>query len=179
MFSTALRYGAISGAIIIAVIIAGIVLANGPGQGHGFSSQIFGYLVMIVALSMIFLAIRDYRNKALGGVIKFLPAFGLGLLVAAIAGIAYVVGWEIYLASTNYAFMDNYVAQMIEAKRAAGVTGAEFDAYAAQLEEMRVAYQNPLLRLPMTFIEIFPVGLIIALISAAILRNPKVLPARA
>lgn len=178
MFAIALRYGAISGAIVIAVIIAGIVLANGPGHGHGFSSQIFGYLVMIVALSMIFLAIRDYRNNQLGGVIKFLPAFALGLLVAVIAGIAYVVGWEIYLAATNYTFMDNYVAQMIEAKRAAGVTGAEFDAYAAELEQMRVAYQNPLFRLPMTFIEIFPVGLLIALISAAILRNPKVLPAR-
>ncbi len=179
MLAIALRYGAMSGAIVISVIIAGIVFANGPGQGHGFTSQIFGYLVMIVALSMIFLAIRDYRNKELGGVIKFLPAFGLGLLVAAVAGIAYIVGWEIYLAATNYTFMDNYVAQMIEAKRAAGVTGAEFDAYAAQLEEMRVSYQNPLFRVPMTFIEIFPVGLIIALISAAILRNPKILPARA
>ena len=30
----------------------------------------------------------------------------------------------------------------------------------------------------MTFIEIFPVGFMIALISATILRNPKVLPAR-
>jgi len=133
---------------------------------------------MIVALSMIFLAIRDYRNKQLGGVIKFLPAFGLGLLVAAVAGVAYIIGWEIYLAATNYTFMDNYVAQMIEAKRTAGVSEAEFEAYAAQLEQMRVSYQNPLFRLPMTFIEIFPVGLIIALISAAILRNPKVLPAR-
>jgi len=179
MFTTALKYGALSGAIVIAVIIAGIVFANGPGNGHGFASQWFGYLVMIVALSMIFLAIRDYRNKTLGGVIKFLPAFGLGVLVAAVAGIAYVVGWEMYLAATNYVFMDNYVAQMIEAKRAAGVTGAEFDDYAAQLEQMRVSYQNPLFRLPMTFLEIFPVGLIIALISAAILRNPRVLPARA
>ena len=179
MFATALRYGAFSGAIVVAVIIAGIVLADGPGLGHGFSSQVFGYLVMIVALSMIFLAIRDYRNKTLGGVIKFLPAFGLGLLVAAIAGVAYALGWEVYLAATNYVFMDNYVAQMIEAKRAAGVSGAELDAYIAQMDQMRVAYQNPLFRLPMTFVEIFPVGLIIALISAAILRNPKILPARA
>jgi len=31
----------------------------------------------------------------------------------------------------------------------------------------------------MTFIEIFPVGLLVALISAALLRNPKMLPARA
>jgi hypothetical protein len=178
MFATAFRYGAISGAIVIAVLVAGIALSDAQGNGHLFSSEVFGYLVMIVALSMIFLAVRDYRNKKLGGVIKFLPALGLGLLVAAIAGLAYVIGWEIYLAATDYAFMDNYIAQMIEAKRAAGVSGPEFDAYVAQLEQMKTAYANPLFRLPMTFLEIFPVGLLIALISAAILRNPKVLPAR-
>jgi lipopolysaccharide export LptBFGC system permease protein LptF len=44
---------------------------------------------------------------------------------------------------------------------------------------MKDAYRNPLFRLPMTFAEIFPMGLLIALISAAILRNPKILPARA
>lgn len=178
MFAIALRYGAISGAIVVGVIIAGIFLASAGHHGHGLTSQLFGYLVMILALSAIFLAVRDHRNKNLGGVIKFLPAFGLGLLVSLIAGIAYALGWEIYLAATHYTFMDNYVAQMIEAKRAAGMSGEAFDAYVAQLEQMKEMYRNPLFRLPMTFIEIFPVGFLIALISAAILRNPKVLPAR-
>ena len=178
MLRTALVYGAISGAIVVSVITAGMLYADGRGGGHAFSSLWLGYLVMIVALSMIFLAIRDYRNKQLGGVIKFLPAFGLGLLVAAIAGVVYVAAWETFLATTHYPFMENYAAQMIENQRAAGVSGAELDAYVAQMEEMKATYANPLYRLPMTFLEIFPVGLIIALVSAAILRNPKVLPAR-
>jgi hypothetical protein len=75
--------------------------------------------------------------------------------------------------------MENYVAQMIEAERASGVTGAELDAFIAEMERMKRNYANPLFRLPMTFVEIFPVGLIIALVSAAVLRNPRVLPARA
>ncbi len=179
MFVTALKYGAASGAIVVGVIILGLLYAGGPGGGHASSSMWFGYLVMIIALSMIFLAIREYRNKVLGGVIKFLPAFGLGLFVAAIAGVVYVAAWETFLVTTNYPFMENYVAAMIEAKRQAGVSAAELDAYVAELEAMKVAYANPLFRLPMTFIEIFPVGLLIALVSAAILRNPKVLPARA
>ncbi len=179
MLSTALKYGAASGLIVIAVIIAGMLYAGGPGGGHASSSMWFGYLVMIVALSMIFLAIREHRNKALGGVIKFLPALGLGVLVAAIAGVVYVAAWETFLATTNCPFMENYVATMVEAKREAGVSGAELDAFVAEMEGMKQAYANPLFRLPMTFIEIFPVGLLIALISAAILRNPRVLPARA
>ena len=42
---------------------------------------------------------------------------------------------------------------------------------------MKIQYADPLFRLPITFLEIFPVGLLISLISAAILRNPGVLPA--
>jgi hypothetical protein len=178
MFATAMKYGAISGLVVVGVIVAGMLYADGPGGGHAFSSLWFGYLVMILALSTIFLAIREYRNKKLGGVIKFLPAFGLGLLVAAIAGVVYVVAWETFLAVSHYPFMENYTAAMIQSQRDSGVTGPELDAYIAQMEEMKVQYANPLFRLPMTFIEIFPVGLLVALISAAILRNPKVLPAR-
>jgi hypothetical protein len=179
MFATALRYGAVSGAIVVAVIIAGMVYADGIGGGHATTSLWFGYLIMILALSMIFLAIREHRNKQLGGVIKFLPAFGLGLLVAAVAGVVYVAAWETFLAVTHYPFMENYTAAMIESKRAAGVSAAELDAFIAEMDRAKADYANPLYRLPMTFIEIFPVGFLIALISAAILRNPKILPTRA
>ncbi len=74
--------------------------------------------------------------------------------------------------------MDQYVASMLEAKRAAGVTGAAYAKAAADLETMRRQYANPLLRMGMTFIEIFPVGLVVAMASAILLRNPRFLPAR-
>lgn len=178
MLGTAVKYGAISGVIIVSVLIAGIVLSHEHANGSILTSEYFGYLVMFVALSMIFIAIREHRNKNLGGVIKFLPAFGMGLLIAFIASVAYVAGWEMYLAATHYTFMDNYAANMIEAKRAAGMSGAELDAFITQMNEMKTMYANPLFRVPMTFAEIFPVGILIALISAALLRNPRLLPAR-
>jgi hypothetical protein len=74
--------------------------------------------------------------------------------------------------------MDHYLAQRLAAQRAAGVTGAAYQKIAAEMEAMRVSYRDPLFRLPMTFVEIFPVGLLVALISAALLRNPRFLPAR-
>lgn len=43
---------------------------------------------------------------------------------------------------------------------------------------MKERYANPLFRMAMTASEILPVGVVISLISAAILRNPAVLPAR-
>lgn len=175
MGKIAFVYGAIAGSIVIGAIIAGFAL----GSDHGGQSLWFGYLTMILALSMIFLGVKRYRDRHLGGVIKFGPAFVLGLAIAAVAGVFYVIGWEGYLAATGHKFMAEYAAAILEAKKAAGVTGEALQAEIAKLEEMKTNYANPLYRLPMTFIEIFPVGLVIALISAAVLRNSNVLPARA
>ncbi len=176
MLRIALVFGAIAGFIVITVIMAGIFLLH--GKSH-FTSEWFGYLVMIVALSMIFLGVKRYRDNELGGVIKFLPAFGLGLGIAAVAGVIYVAVWEGYLAASGYHFMDSYVAGIIAEKKAQGLSGPALAAKIAEFDALKVQYANPLFRLPMTFLEIFPVGLLIALISAAVLRFPRVLPARA
>ncbi|WP_454717303.1 DUF4199 domain-containing protein [Caulobacter segnis] len=172
MKRTILTYGLISGAIIILGMIATIVLS----AKH---SLFLGYLIMLVGLSAILLAVKSHRDKALGGVIKFWPAFLIGLGVAVVAGLAYVAIWEGYLAITHYRFMDDYTAQMLAAKKAEGLSGAAYDKLAAEMAQMTKNYANPLYRMPMTFAEIFPVGLLVALVSAVLLRNPKFLPARA
>lgn len=172
MTRTILTYGLISGVIAILGII-GTILAPG-----GHSSVWLGYLIMLVALSAVLIGVKQHRDRVLGGVIRFWPAFLTGLGIAVVAGLAYVAVWEIYLALTHYTFMDAYAAKILEAKRAAGVTGAAYQKLAAEMEDMRRNYANPLYRLPMTFSEIFPVGLLVALVSAALLRNPRFLPAR-
>jgi hypothetical protein len=129
---------------------------------------------MIVALSMIFFGVKRYRDRELGGVIKFLPALFMGLAISVVAGVIYVLVWEAYMAGTNHAFFDAYMNSYIEQQKAAGVTGAALEKI---ISVMKVQYADPLFRLPMTFMEIFPVGVIISLISAAVLRNSKVLPA--
>lgn len=170
-----LTYGLISGLIIIAGIIATLPLAHSPGHSGGV---LLGYLIMLVALSSILMGVRQHRDRVLGGAIGFWPAFGIGLAIAAVASVAYVVAWEGYLALTHYSFMGEYVEQTLAAKRAAGVTGAAYAKLAAELEAMKVAYADPVQRLPMTFLEIFPVGLLVVLASAALLRNPKFLPSK-
>ena len=176
MLRISLVFGGIAGLVVIAVLLAGITVLK---HQSFISTEWFGYLTMLVALSMIFLGIKRYRDNELGGVIKFLPALGLGLSIAVVAGVIYVVVWEIYLAATGYHFMDAYVAGIIAAQRAKGLSGAALAAKIAELDALKVQYANPLYRVPMTFMEIFPVGLIVALISAAVLRFPKILPARA
>ena len=176
MQRTILIHGLASGAIIILGMIATIVLSKG-GAPH--SNVWLGYLIMLVGLSAILMAVKSHRDKALGGVIRFWPALLIGLGVALVAGLAYVAIWEVYLALTDYAFMEQYVAATLAQKKAAGLSGAEYAKLAADLEAMKHSYANPLLRMPMPFAEIFPVGVLVALVSAALVRNPKFLPAKA
>jgi hypothetical protein len=173
MTKTILIYGAIAGFFTIGVM-TGAMAVTGK---HG--SVALGFLTMFVAFSLIFVAVKRRRDVVCGGVIKFIPAFLMGLGIAVVASIAYVIGWEAYLVATDNRFMADYAAAHIEAKRAAGVTGAALAAEVAKMETMKAQYDNPLFRLPITFTEIFPVGLLVALVTAALLRNPRILPARA
>ena len=171
----ALVYGSLTGLVIILVIMSGLFLIP---EGSSFSHSLwFGYLVMLVGTTFIFVGVKRYRDVERGGVVRFLPAFGMGLAIAIVSGIIYVAVWEAYLAATGYKFMDQYIAATIESRRAAGASAAEIAREVAEMEGMRESYANPLFRMPMTFMEIFPVGLIVALISAALLRNPRLLPA--
>jgi hypothetical protein len=174
MIRIATIYGLVSGLIIIAGVIATILI----GGGAPHSDVWLGYLIMLLGLSAVLVGVKQYRDQALGGVIRFLPALGVGLAIAIVASLAYVLVWEAYLAATGYVFMDQYVAATLEARRAAGVTPAEYAELQRQLADMARQYRSPLYRLPMTFAEIFPVGLLVALVSAALLRNPRFLPAR-
>ena len=168
-------YGGLAGAIIIAVTL--IVFFSGvTGLGHG--SMLFGYLVMLVALSMIFVGVKRYRDVECGGVIRFGRAFGLGLGMALMASLIYIVGWEIYLAATGWDFMADYQAQMLRDMQAGGASAQEIAETRETMAVWGERYQSPLWRVPITFSEIFPVGLLVALVTAAILRNPRVLPAQ-
>lgn len=168
-------YGLLSGLAVCAVLIAGFTFAD----KLNFSHQLwFGYLVMLVILTFIFVGVKRFRDVERGGVIKFLPALGLGLAIAAAAGVAYALLWEVYLAATNYRFMDQYIAGIISHAKASGVSADKLARKIAELETMRAQYANPLFRIPMTFLEIFPVGLVVAFLSAVSLRFPRFLPAR-
>jgi Protein of unknown function (DUF4199) len=141
--------------------------------------MLVGYLTMLVALTAVFLGVKHYRDKVLGGVIRFLPALGLGLAISSVACVLYCIGWEISLAYGEFDFTAFYANYMIESARAKGATAEELAKVMAEAREFAASYANPLVRIPLTFVEMFPVGVLVSLVSAAILRNSRVLPARA
>ncbi len=156
-------YGPVAGFIII--VINTISLEYGRGQAW------LGFLVMFIAFSMIFVAIRQYREDTLGGVISFRTAFQIGLGISVVAGIVYVAIWELYLAINDYRFIETYSSAMVEAKRLDGASDAELTKATADAMQFREQYSNPMFRVPMTFLEVFPPGLLVSLAGAAFLRN--------
>lgn len=170
-----LIFGVIAG-LVVAVPMC-VLVANSE-HGSAATSLFTGYLIMLLALSLVFFGVKRLRDRELGGAIRFVPALLAGLGISAVAGVIYVIGWEITLAVTDYAFIDSYSTATIDAARAKGSSAAELAAVVAQMDEFRRQYANPLFRLPMTFVEIFPVGVLVSLISAALLRNSRFLPAR-
>ncbi|MBN8812279.1 MULTISPECIES: DUF4199 domain-containing protein [unclassified Sphingomonas] len=172
MLRTALAYGAIGG--LIAGGLLSIVVLNFEGAVDQYGMAI-GYLIMLIGLSTIFIAIKRQRDVTQGGVIRFLPAFGLGLGISLVAGIVYTLCWDAALHMIGIdAFVDKFAGGALQGK-----TGAELASAKAELESFRATYHNPFLRLPITFSEIFPVGAIVSLVSAGLLRNSRFLPARA
>lgn len=169
-------YGFIAGLI---VVVPMFITWLGFDPDHQSMSVLTGYLIMLVALSMVFVGVKQRRDRDLGGVIKFVPAFLMGLGISTVAGIMYVIGWEITLAASNYSFASDYANAMLDAARQKGSSPEVIERLSAQMAAFREQYANPLFRLPMTFIEIFPVGVLVSLISAALLRNSRFMPARA
>ena len=167
----ALTYGFLAGLVILLIFMPALILLN----QH---SMTVGYLIMLAGLTLVFVGVKRFRDVERGGVIKFLPAFGLGLGISVVASIIYVAGWETYLATTDYSLIDDYIGEQLRAYQAAGMSAAELAGKTEEMAAMRAQFRdNALFRLAMIFLEVFPVGLIVSLVSAALLRNPRLLPA--
>jgi hypothetical protein len=175
MFRTIGIFGLIAGAIVTAPFF--LLTAVDP-SGKLSVGMLFGYLIMLLALSMVFVGVKRVRDVDGGGVIKFLPALGVGLGISFVASVIYVIGWEITLAITHYGFANAYAVDMVEKAKESGATAAQVAQVTAQMQAFKAQYADPLFRLPITFVEIFPVGVVIAVISAGLLRNSRFLPVR-
>lgn len=177
MTAVIVRFGIIAG-LIVAVPMVWHMLSLAPGE-KPVMSMLVTYLVMLVSLTAVFLGVKTYRDKVLGGAIRFLPAFGVGVAISAVACLLYVVGWEMSLAYGNFDFTTYYANMMVDGARASGASPEELAQAMEDAQSFKDIYAQPALRMLVTFSEMFPVGLLVSLISAAVLKNSRVLPARA
>ena len=160
MKKTVLTFGLISGLMISVLMGGSLLLADRIGTGH---SMAIGYTIMVASFLLIYFGVRSYRDNTLGGQISFGRAFACGILIALITTVCYVAMWEVLYFNFMPHFMDSYFAAQIQK--------AATPEQAAAIRHTQEMYQNPLVNMAYTFIEPLPVGVVITLVSAAMLRR--------
>lgn len=171
-----LIYGLIAGAIV-----GGMMMITMPLYQNGTlnfdNGELLGYSTMIIALSMVFFGVKSYRDNYANGKISFGKGFQVGILITLVACTIYALSWEVSYSSIGDEFMAKYTEHYLAELKEKGASDADLAAAKTQNEAFAEMYKNPLVRFAFTaLVEMFPVGLIISLISAGILRKREVLP---
>lgn len=167
MKKTVLTYGLISGAMGIALmLVTFFVVAD-----HGTKGLIAGYTGIVLSSLLIFFGVRSYRENVGDGRISFGRGLAVGVLIALISATCYVAAWELIYFKLAPGIADEMIFGEVAKLKASGAPQDKIDAAALQAETFKKMYDNPLANACLTYIEPFPVGLLMTLISAGILRR--------
>jgi len=167
-----LIYGLIAGAIVSSVMLFSMnYLSHCNGNIDYDSSMFIGYASMLIAFSFVFVGTRNYRDKYNQGVIGFGKAFKIGVLITLIASTVYVISWLICYFFFIPDFMEKYAAHSLEQLKASGASPAEINKQMEEMASFAKMYKNPFFNALVTYAEILPVGLIVAVISSLVLKR--------
>jgi hypothetical protein len=168
MKKTVLTFGLISGAISIATMLATLPIVSKIGFDKGY---ILGYTILVLSALFIFFGVRSYRENVGGGRLTFGRGFAVGILITLISSACYVGTWEIVYFKFMPDFAEKYGAHMVERAKTSGASQQKIDETVRQAKQFKQMYDNPAINVALTFMEIFPIGLAVTLVSAGILRK--------
>ena len=165
--------------IIVNGLIAGVIVTLWMIAGmFGFVMQthsvLIGYTTMLVAFSFIFIGVKNYRDKQNGGLISFGKAFQIGILITIIASTIYVGVWLIYFNYFDPDFLEKYTSQTIAKMKANQAGTVEIKKQTDQLKAYAALYKNWFYNALFTYAEILPVGLIVTVTCALILKRKNI-----
>lgn len=133
--------------------------------------EILGYAAMLVALSTVFFGVKRYRDVNLDGKISFVQAFLNGLIIVLVAASIYVIGWEIYYPNFAADFGERYSEYLVQSYEEQGLSTEEMKIKKEEMAVWMDRYENPLVRIPLTLMEILPLGILVAAISGLVLMK--------
>jgi hypothetical protein len=98
-------YGLIAGIVVSISMLAIVSYVSHCAGTIGYTeSMLVSYAAMLIAFSLVFVGIRNYRDKFNGGAVSFSKAFSIGIMIVLIASTIYVVAWLI----DCYVFMPEF-----------------------------------------------------------------------
>ena len=162
-------YGIIIGSLLTAnsLIMINLICSNPNFK----SNNILGYAVLILIFSLIFFGIKNYRNKDLNGAISLGKAFKVGAIITLIGSTMYVIIGLLYVHFIAPDFLDKFTEHALFVAGQNGASEAELTAKGEELQQFKEMYKNPFFAIFISYMEVLPLGLIVAFISALLLRK--------
>ena len=162
------KYGLLSGLVLAITMAVTVPFEHRIGASYAMA---LGYTLMVLSFLIVFVGVKHYRDTECGGAISFGRAFAAGAMMMLIACICYVAMWEVLTATVEKNFAHDYAAGMIKGAQNSGLQGAALEAKIAEARKFELSYANPLYRMSMTLLEPLPVGIVMALVTAGMLRR--------
>jgi len=170
MKKTVVTFGLLSGAVSSLLMLLSVPLLDRIGFDNGV---VLGYTGIVMSFLLVYFGVRSYRDNVAGGTLGFGRAVTVGLLITLVSCACYVVTWEIIYFKLWPGFSDKYTAYAIDKAKASGASQQAIEETARQMAEFKKMYDNPLINAAFTFVEPFPIGLVVTLISAAVLKKKR------
>ena len=171
MKKTAWTYGLIAGGIMSVLMLITFPLQERV-VGYEYA-MIIGYTTMVLAFFLVFLGVRSYRDNVLDGAITFGRAVAVGSLIVVISSLCYTATWQVVYHKLVPSFQETFHKQMVDRARTEGGTPEEIAARIADADRFAENYKNPLVNVPLTFLEPLPVGLVVVLVTAGIVARKR------
>lgn len=134
------------------------------------SSEVFGYISIILALLFIYFAIKHYRDSINNGKVSFGKSLLIGVLVSALAGLTFGIINYVYVEVINPEFMTDYYDYMVEKARTS-MTADEFQIKLQGMEAEKELFSNSIISSLVMSSTVLIIGFIISLISALMLQR--------
>jgi len=163
-----LTFGLIAGGVLSAMMLLTLPFLDRIGYDR---AEVIGYATMVAAFLLVFFGVRAYRDRVVQGPLTFARALTAGLLITLVASACYVATWELLYFRMGSGFSERYARHAIERAQASGASAQEIEATRRQMDTFKQMYDNPLTNAAITFLEPMPVGVVVSLISAAVLRR--------
>ncbi|HET9706209.1 MAG TPA: DUF4199 domain-containing protein [Vicinamibacterales bacterium] len=168
MTKIVLTFGLLSGAVAGVMMFLTLPFA----ERIGFDRAVYvGYTTIVISMLFVYFGVRSYRDNVLGGRMNFGKAFTAGMLITIISSACYVAAWLVMYYGFMPDFANQYADYLVEQARTPGASQADIDAAIKQGEQARQWLANPLINAAVSFTEPLPVGVIVTLISAAVLKK--------
>lgn len=165
MLSTSLRWGAISGGVMLAAAALSFVFIGRLDASTYGVAEIAGYTSIILGLAVIWLAVaRRFSGEAASA--GLWDRIRLGLGITFIAGLIFAAFDTFYTFVLNPGFMQSYYDYYLTTLPVQ--SGPEYDRLVAELESQRAMFASPVAIFFVMAATVWAAGIVISVLVALI-----------